>query len=327
MNALNTNSDNSGYFTQSGYAPISIATNFKTDQIDSASLQLQRGSITITSPSHGQTYNPGDVVHVNISSRNGINRLIQIGITPDNSALVDTNISNGIIDYTIPTGTRGTANIVVFGYDANNMIDYDTVMINLVQTASIDSINFYGDTLYVAEGSSASVTIGAYFSDGNRFSVDCDNDMQYQIIDTNTAKSLFKNQVLGKRVGVTSLFATYMGLTKQIPVVVIPKDTTIEIVSSIVPIADNSKETQQLLEVFPNPTTDNLSLKLTEQIGETIFIQVINQMGQLVNSYVDHQLRPEYIKSISLQGNAPGIYYIRVNTSRSNKIAKVLMVK
>jgi hypothetical protein len=207
-NALNTNSANSSYFTPNGFSPLSIGTNFKTDQNEGSTLQLQPGSVTITSPSQMQSFNAGDIVHVNISSLNGVNRLLQIGTTRNQiSAVVDTFISNGTLDYQIPSDAIGTANIIVFGYDPWNMMDYDTVTVKIAQPASIDSVSIYGDTLYIGETSTASVSVLAHYNNGHDYIVSGEPSIQYQISDTNIAKPYSANLFIGKHVGVTTLFS------------------------------------------------------------------------------------------------------------------------
>ena len=67
-----------------------------------------QNSVTINNPFTNQSFNPGDIVPVDISTNNGVNRIVLEGISyPDSSNFVDTFFINGTVNYRIPTHARG----------------------------------------------------------------------------------------------------------------------------------------------------------------------------------------------------------------------------
>lgn len=328
--ALNKNSNDASYFTKNGFSPVPQYSPYRLLANDTGSLKIQSGSITINYPYQGQNFNTNDIIPINISSNNGINRIFFDGINSIYNIITkDTALSNGIINYQVPSNAFGTVLIMVVGYNDQNFIDIDTVTININQTASLDSINTSSQPIYVQVSNTASISLNAYFNDGNVQEVSYLNDVQYEVADTTYAKYFYGNIVYGKKIGTTTLTATYQGLSIEIPVVVIPRDTTLKIVSPeiVTKIINNINYNHNLLKVYPNPTTGDFKLQADVEIGEQIRIEVFNQIGQSVLLKEDKSTNKNYTKNISLNQFSSGVYYIVLSTKTANYTNKILLTK
>ncbi|MBK7856662.1 MAG: hypothetical protein IPJ79_18770 [Bacteroidetes bacterium] len=299
QNALNINSANTNYFSNAGFAPVAISSHYKIQSQQQSSSQILTGSISINYPLSGQSFNQGDIIPFNITSANGILRIILEGINlENNSDLVDSTMSNGTINYQVPNNGIGVMKFIALGYDTIGLIDYDTISININQTANIIGLSSYNDTIYIQVNNFASVSVNASFSNGYNYPLDFFSGVLYQIADTNLAKYHSQNLIKGKSIGITNLSVSYMGQNLNIPIVIIPQDTTIIITTSV---AQESvvNSNDDYFTVFPNPTqefisingkklTDNVySFSISNSIGQSIYKQSIKTVGASLERKID----------------------------------------
>lgn len=332
LKALNTNSADSIYFNQNGFSPVPQQTNYKQPNIaDIDPLnQIIPGSLLINSPIAGQYFNPGDVISVDITSTNGINRILFVGANFDDKAyVVDTNMSNVIVNYIIPQNAFGKIKLIAFGYDTSGLIGFDTLQININQTATLDSFICNEDTIRVQVNNIKNMSLKAYFSNGYNYHVNNSNGVQYQIADTSLVK-LFQSDILwGKQVGTTSIAMTYLGQTITLPLVVFPEDTTIHIDTTFAPttireIYYNTRKAH-FLEIYPNPTNGIFNIKFDTNIGEEITVEIFDQLGKKVLLKKEKATGKIYLKELNLKDYYSGLYYIKVTTKHSSYGGRVTL--
>ncbi|MFN8243016.1 MAG: choice-of-anchor D domain-containing protein [Ferruginibacter sp.] len=315
VSALNINSSNTNYFAQNGFAPEVIQSHYRPV----APTEFNRivSSVKINSPIQNQNFNAGSIVPVDITTNNGVNRIVLEGITRiNNSNFVDTLLSNGIISYKIPNDAIGKLKFIAIGYNSNNLIDYDTVTININQSSTLDSITFHSDTLFVQVNNTVSIPLTAYFSSGASIDINALTGVQFQVTDTTFAKYITHSTIQGKEVGITKLNATYQGKIKQIPISVIPEDTTIKKgfinnngvspnpVSQLIPTDS--------IKVYPNPNKGSFTAFMVLREDEEFQIDVFNQNGQLIYSTKRKSINKILRASISIGSTiANGVYYIK----------------
>ncbi len=229
INGLNTNPSDAIFFSQNGFAPVTLNSRFRPLPSGTSS-KILTGSLQFNSPSPNQYFNPGDVVPVHINAANGVNRIIFEAINlVSNSYILDTVLSGGIINYTVPANAFGKIKLIALGYDdgASTLVGYDTLSIFVSQNTSLDSIAFYHDTLYTQINNSTSAAVIAYFNNGRQYNVGRNTDIQFQLLDTSIASLRSANIIHAKMEGSTILTAIYAGKTAAIPVQVIAEDTTL----------------------------------------------------------------------------------------------------
>ncbi len=333
IDALTTNSKDASYFCQDGFAPISQDTHYKSVE-DTSSLQLIPGSISINFPAQNQSFNPGDIIPVNINSSNGISKIILESINlASNSGVLDTAMSNGIINYSVPSNAFGSLEFITFGFDSNNMVDYDTVKININQPAAIDSISVYRDTIYVQENKTASVSVTAFFNNDYNYNVSNLPAVQYQIADANLAMYDGYNLIKGLKVGTTLLTVSYLGKTKIIPVVIIPQDLSeVDMLTSINE-DQNSKNNSSATEmanvnVFPNPFRSRTTIQYDISENNNVSVKVFDIFGHLVKDLLNaNQTAGEH--KIIFEGNAlpDGLYIVEIRTANQCEKKKLLLMR
>ena len=333
IDALTTNSKDASYFCQDGYAPISQDTHYKSVE-DNSTLQLIPGSISINYPAQNQSFNPGDIIPIDISSSNGINKIILESINlSSNSGVVDTAMSSGTINYTVPGNAFGSMEFITFGFDSNNMIDYDTVKININQPAVLDSLSIYGETIYVQENKTASVSVTAFFNNDYNYNVSNLPAVQYQIAETNLAIYNGYNLIKGLKVGTTTLTVSYLGQTKTITVVIIPQDLSeVDFLTSINE-NQNSKNNSSASEmahvnVFPNPFNSVTTIQYEIAENNNVSIKVYDIFGHLVKDLFDaNQTAGEH--KINFDGSklTDGIYMVEIRTANQVENRKLLLIK
>lgn len=89
----------------------------------------------------------------------------------------------------------------------------------------------------------------------------------------------------------------------------------------------NKKAGISLISNYPNPFTNNTTVKYITQGGHTL-VQVIDCMGRVVNSLVDKdQIGNTYTIPFNSSGLAAGIYYLRLQNGPLQQVRPILKVK
>jgi lysyl endopeptidase len=107
-------------------------------------------------------------------------------------------------------------------------------------------------------------------------------------------------------------------------------DTLMNSISTTLkPTAINSPQTRNLtfqIQLFPNPTSGVLNVKLNSPILQNIKIEVFNLIGFKVSELMLNQaVSGEY--KIDLTNNASGIYMVRISSDNNSLTEKVLLSK
>src|ERR1035437_1968830 len=325
INALNINPSNNNYFAQNGYTPIVLENPFKSSKSKGSS-NLLSGDVNITYPIRNQYFNPGEIPPISIISSNGVSKIVFEAISKfSNVYIKDTILSNGIIKYKIPSDAIGGIKLIALGYDSNNLMGYDTLWINLNQSPKADSISSNQNKIFVQENDSAKVSISAFFK-GNKYLISNSDNAHFQIADTSIASLSFSNSINGKKIGSTTLLASYLGQITTIPIIVIPQDPIEKIVTSINPIfLENKKNNSNSLKLFPNPNYGEFTFLCNVKTGEKIKIEVYNSSGEKIYEQNDISSDNIYIKKISIGKVSSGIYYLRVVTQLNILSGKLII--
>lgn len=332
VDALTKNPNNAGYFCQNGFTPVDQQTHYREAE-DTSSLQLIPGSIAINYPSQNLSFNPGDVIPVNISSSNDISKIMLQSINlASNSGALDTTMSNGVINYKIPGDAFGSLKFIAFGYDSDRMIGFDTVTININQTASLDSLSLAADTIYVQKNKTASVSVASFFNNGHNYDVSMLPAVQYQVANTSYAKHNGYNLIKGLKIGTTQLTVTYLNMTKNIPVVVTAEDTTsVNFVSSVKddqkPGNTSSASEISNVSIFPNPFNSATTIQYEISENENVSIKVYDMYGHLVkNLFNANQTAGAHKINVDGSALAEGIYMVEIRTANKVSNRKLLHI-
>ena len=89
--------------------------------------------------------------------------------------------------------------------------------------------------------------------------------------------------------------------------------TSVTITINDVGIAENTNSIQ--LEVYPNPTSNDVTLEFNLAKQSDVKISVMNIAGQVIYSDVLSEFIGEYKKPVNLHENANGIYYLQIITN------------
>jgi hypothetical protein len=78
------------------------------------------------------------------------------------------------------------------------------------------------------------------------------------------------------------------------------------------------------VHVFPNPTRDDFFVSFRDQLNTEVTISVVNPVGQVIRTLkVNPSLAPQSI--IELDGEANGIYFIRIQNGEQSTMRKVVL--
>jgi hypothetical protein len=79
-----------------------------------------------------------------------------------------------------------------------------------------------------------------------------------------------------------------------------------------------------LVNVFPNPVKDELMLELNFSKTENVIVNIINVAGQKIYSTTLKQVTGPYKRSLNLDGNPNGIYYLQIITNHTTMSKKII---
>lgn len=319
-------------FSSSGYTSNTLAyTSFKTEEENN--IDITEGSLTINSPNSNEIFNAGEDITVNATTINEISSMSFLGFHDRViTSRIDTNISQGNFNYTIPEDAFKPIKILVFGYGDDGLVDFDTLTLRVNPKFSVDSLTFYGDTLYVPNNNVASATVKAYRSNGFSHLISNEPDINYYIENPNLLGYHFGNLFKGKKIGRTKITAEYQGKSIEIPVVVYPGDTTIteyppKPEKMISAIEDELVLEENMLNIFPNPNSGTFSIQFNTSEKEDYEIMIYNQIGALVFTKNAESNHNNFSHQVSLKNEANGIYYVIAQSKTNRKVGKLSITK
>ncbi|HLP36757.1 choice-of-anchor D domain-containing protein [Lacibacter sp.] len=332
ITALNINSSNTNYFTQNGFSPVANNTHFRVATPEPSTFNRLLNTVKINSPTTNENYNPGSVLPINVTTSNGVNRVLIEGINlSNNSNYIDSTLTNGIFNYQIPANAFGKMRFIAIGYKDNNLIDYDTVTININQTTPLQNIAFLSDTLIVQVNNTAAIPLRAYFANGNTYDLNSLTGVQLQLTDTNYVIISNGDVLRGKAVGSTILRATYLTKNSQIPVLVIPADTTIKngltnndtlVTTPVTPLDPTNS-----VKIYPNPNRGDFTAFMVLKEDEVVTIEIFNQIGQRLFSTQRKSINRIVRAYLSIGSNIQnGVYYIKVTGKNESQTGKFLIL-
>lgn len=95
---------------------------------------------------------------------------------------------------------------------------------------------------------------------------------------------------------------------------------------SALPVAVEEISALESIELFPNPTTGRSSLQLQFQEPTDAQIELLNNLGQLITRQeLDRVLSASF--EISLEGEAGGLYFVRISGNGQSTTRKLLFVR
>jgi hypothetical protein len=99
----------------------------------------------------------------------------------------------------------------------------------------------------------------------------------------------------------------------------------------LIPIENNDgiSVTPYQLDVFPNPFTDNLNIKLDLEVDQKIYLRVTNQFGQVVNTLIPNIWLEKgiYTWELNTQQFQDGVYFLEYTSNVLNTISRILLIK
>ena len=102
--------------------------------------------------------------------------------------------------------------------------------------------------------------------------------------------------------------------------------STVELSSCTVGLGERTREMLQQAVIYPNPTSQNATLKLTLDKALAVKITVLNMLGQAVSVMQVQGLEGENNLSLGVESLASGMYLVKLE-SGENVTSKKLMVE
>lgn len=79
------------------------------------------------------------------------------------------------------------------------------------------------------------------------------------------------------------------------------------------------------VEIFPNPSNGNFTVKLQSSKNEELELKVFNSLGSIVYSETDIQFTNSFSRTIDLKGNPEGLYFVKLSSGETNYVKKIII--
>ncbi len=87
----------------------------------------------------------------------------------------------------------------------------------------------------------------------------------------------------------------------------------------------NNANNVEAIELYPNPTSDNLFVKAGINVNSTIQVSFTDVAGRLVQQNSFNNLNAGQNQSINIAGLAKGVYFVKVKTAKSENIQRIVV--
>ncbi len=102
--------------------------------------------------------------------------------------------------------------------------------------------------------------------------------------------------------------------------------TKITSVNDIVTIHEAESTLSLALNVYPNPTTDNVNIAYHSEKTSDVEINLMDEWGRVVRRTMETHVAPgEHTSTMNLSGLASGVYYIRVRAGESDQTKSLII--
>ncbi len=91
------------------------------------------------------------------------------------------------------------------------------------------------------------------------------------------------------------------------------------------PIRAEGGTTINNLDIYPNPSRDVFNITFTSEDVQNLEVSVINVVGEVVYTENLQQFVGEYTKSINLEENAKGVYFLEITTNNGVVNKKLIL--
>jgi PKD repeat protein len=131
--------------------------------------------------------------------------------------------------------------------------------------------------------------------------------------------------------GTYYIYGEMAGITSQhIKVVLTPENPHADIVmtlsgKNILGISDMNQAMEAGV-IYPNPASDRINIVMNLKAGETVRVEIFNQMGQMISSMNKSLDRGKTLLTLPLQGMAPGFYNLRISSEKGMNISRKLLI-
>ena len=218
---LNENPNDPSKFWKNGFAasPQLPYRSFIIEPTNNFLVGFENDSVRIVTPLENSNYYSGDSIFVSCKSSPGISNMFAVvgGDKRIFGIIQSTGDSLGQWIH-IPVDFAGTAVVYCSGSDENSFVDDDTLYINIIPKAAIDSIQISPEYILVGTGNYKNFNIYGYFHDGIKRKINDLPGIQNKILIDSIAQIINTGKILGKKIGNTKLFSSYQGKKDSIDI-------------------------------------------------------------------------------------------------------------
>jgi len=324
---LNENPNNTIYFTTVPFNPPFLVYSSKALAKSEGIKTIDSNAVVIASPSNGMMITPNQTIDITILSNGSINKLLFAAAT-EQGHIVSNIIedSSGIFPYTVPNNATGTITIIAVGSGNSGNVGIDSIRLNVMVSASLDSISIYPKQISLPKNQKANISIKGYYSDG--ITRDISNDPNINSISSDPAivKMLSPISLSADSIGFADVNIAYFGKTDHLSITVLPANAFVTSIDQ----GNNEGIVKEyvLFQNYPNPFNPNTTLKYSIPRASVVRLKIYDMLGREVAVLVNEE-KPAGNYSIKFNGSnlASGVYFYRLQAGVFVETKKLLLLR
>lgn len=209
-------------FNHEGWQPMYLHLPWWLDVVTPGfAAPLWPDSVVIVQPTNGTTVSPGDVVTIVVD--NSLSDHTYLAAAAGNSfeqtAMMDTSGIALSWNYTVPQAACGLWRVSCLSINAQGLASVDSVFLNVLPQASLDSVRFITDSLWISHGGVYALTVEGYYNDGIVRDITGVAGLGYLISDPQILTPV-SGGLIGSQVGVSTITVTLNGHSDQMVFIV-----------------------------------------------------------------------------------------------------------
>jgi hypothetical protein len=99
----------------------------------------------------------------------------------------------------------------------------------------------------------------------------------------------------------------------------------VPVLAEVVITGVNDLNNNEQLQLFPNPATDNITISSEMAINTNVFVSIIDVAGRISQTASFNNMPAKSQHKIDISKLAKGVYFVKINTSNSEKVEKLVI--
>lgn len=330
---LNTSADDVSAFSMAGFDPPLLHYTFDSSMALAKPGRVSHaaGAVAITSPANGTTVRPGQTQPITIAGAGGVTALVcaagnaSVGVYSGRQ-----DSPSATFEYPVPPNAVGLLKVLAMGFTDSGDVAMDSLTLQAVVTADLDSLQAHPAELYLPAGQSKAISVSGAYHDGIVRDLRFESGLSFESGNASIAEIPEPYLIRGMAEGKTTVTVRYQSREYTIPVNILPAEawtTSVEEGRNQEKNRGIPKE-HDLKQNYPNPFNPSTTIRYTLPQAGYVTLKVYNLLGKEIVTLVSgQQTAGEHEVRWHVTGLPSGVYVYMIKTGAFSAQKKLLLLR